>query len=113
MSLPFLLLRSKTKSVDVHYANLVMRSLLVFLAGFAEAAYGQSAYKQCGSELADPASLEVSKKLRNTQRVESSDLGSQSTHLRTDGLLIPTYLHVIESQDKAGFVTDGMLDAQV
>ncbi|EWZ79867.1 hypothetical protein FOWG_16029 [Fusarium oxysporum f. sp. lycopersici MN25] len=51
--------------------------------------------------------------MRTTQRAEQSTGKRSSLSRPAEGLRISTYLHVVESEDKAGFVTGKMLEGQI
>lgn len=87
------------------------RTLLASYAGLALVSQAAVAYEKCGSSDPEAEALEAAAKLRDAQRAEGSAL-----HRRDDvdeGLLITTYVHVVEDQQHAGFVTDGMVTDQV
>lgn len=75
--------------------------------------YAQHGQARCGSEAPEPEALSAGRNLQHLQRREDPDISYHALSKRDEGLLIPTYLHVVESEDKAGFVTDVMIDAQV
>lgn len=88
----------------------------VFSQGVAAAAYDK-----CGSSYPasypEPEALEAAARLRDAQRAEGGvalrrrqDDGEEEEE---DGLLITTYVHVVEDQLRAGFVTDEMINDQV
>ena len=69
-----------------------------------------AAYEKCGSSDPEPEALEAAARLRDAQRAEGAALQRRRDE---DGLLITTYVHVVEDQQHAGFVTDGMITDQV
>lgn len=76
-----------------------------------------AAYEKCGSSYPEPEALEAAARLRDAQRAEGGvalrrqEGGGGGGE--EDGLLITTYVHVVEDQLRAGFVTDEMVNDQV
>ncbi|KAL3299882.1 metalloprotease 1 [Colletotrichum asianum] len=61
-----------------------------------------TAQEECGSNFPEPEAIQAASSLRSAHRAEgfsSSFLGK-----RAEGLLIPTYLHVVEDEAHAGFM---------
>ncbi|KAF9873292.1 metalloprotease mep1 [Colletotrichum karsti] len=69
-----------------------------------------AAQEQCGSNFPEPEAVEAASALRAAQR--SQGFPSNFLGKRADGLLITTYLHVVEDEAHAGFVTEQMIDNQ-
>lgn len=67
-----------------------------------------AAREKCGSSDPDPEALEAAARLRDAQRAEGALRRRDG-----EGLLITTYVHVVEDTKNAGFVTDGMITDQV
>lgn len=84
---------------------------LLLLAGLALVPQAARAVEKCGSGNPDPEALEAAARLRDAQRAEG---GGALRHGRDgEGLLITTYVHVVEDTQHAGFVTDVMITDQV
>lgn len=79
-------------------------TLLAGLAIVSQAA----AREKCGSSVPEPEALEAAAGLRDAQRAEGVLQRRDG-----EGLLITTYVHVVEDTRNAGFVTDGMINDQV
>lgn len=71
-----------------------------------------AANEKCGSSEPEPEALQAAAKLRDAQRAEGTP-SRAALQRRDEGLLITTYVHVVEDQQHAGFVTDKMIDDQV
>lgn len=84
-------------------------TLLANYAGLALVSRSAVAYEKCGSSDPEPEALEAAARLRDAQRAE----GAVRRREDGEGLLITTYVHVVEDQAHAGFVTDGMITDQV
>lgn len=69
-------------------------------------------YEQCDSYSPPEEALEAARHLQEGEHLSQSQSASQRRS-RSEGLIIPTYLHVVESEELAGFVTDKMLNDQV
>lgn len=80
----------------------------LFLAGLAIVLQA-AAREKCGSSEPEPEALEAAARLRDAQRAEGAPLRRRDG----EGLLITTYVHVVEDTQTAGFVTDGMITDQV
>ncbi|RSL49190.1 hypothetical protein CEP54_012575 [Fusarium duplospermum] len=65
----------------------------------------------CGSGNPPDETLEAARSL--TKRHASTESRSATSQHVSKGIVVPTYLHVIESKKKAGLVTDEMLHDQV
>ncbi|KAF6829291.1 metalloprotease 1 [Colletotrichum plurivorum] len=70
-----------------------------------------AAQEKCGANIPEPEAVEAAWNLRAAHRAEGFSAGFLSK--RAEGLLIPTYLHVVEDAAHAGFVTDKMIDDQM
>lgn len=79
-------------------------TLLAGLAIVSQAA----AREKCGSSEPEPEALEAAAGLRDAQRAEGALRRRDG-----EGLIITTYVHVVEDTQNAGFVTDGMITDQV
>ncbi|GKT65753.1 metalloprotease 1 [Colletotrichum tofieldiae] len=79
-------------------------------AGLAMASLA-AAQEKCGNEEPGPEAYQAAVGLRAAQRAEG--LSASFLSKRTDGLLITTYLHVVEDEAHRGFVMDKMIDDQV
>ncbi|KAF4460336.1 metalloprotease 1 [Fusarium albosuccineum] len=89
-----------------------LKSILASL--FAAALAGQvAAQGQCGSARPASEAVKAARAMRSAQRAEESNEKRSIVSKRAEGLIIPTYLHVVESEEQAGFVTDKMLDDQM
>lgn len=86
-----------------------MRTEFLLLCGVFTLANGLG----CGVGAPDSEALGVAQQLQASSRRERAKIARSVASRQDEGLIIPTYFHVIESEDKAGFVTDRMLDAQV
>lgn len=82
-------------------------TLFANLAGLALVSQA-SAREKCGSSYPEPEALEAAAGLRDAQRAEGILQRRDG-----EGLLIKTYVHVVEDTRNAGFVTDGMITDQV
>ncbi|KAJ0120080.1 metalloprotease mep1 [Diaporthe amygdali] len=71
-----------------------------------------AANEKCGSSEPEPEALQAAAKLRDAQRAEGTP-SRAALQRRDEGLLITTYVHVVEDQQHAGFVTDKMIDDQM
>ncbi|KAK2007129.1 metalloprotease 1, partial [Colletotrichum eremochloae] len=80
------------------------------VVGLATASLGV-AQERCGSENPDLEAYRAAVSLRAAQRAEG--VSGQFLARRAEGLLITTYLHVIEDEEHRGFVTDKMIDDQM
>lgn len=82
----------------------------LFLANLAGLAFVSqaAAHEKCGSSDPEPEALEAAARLRDAQRAEGALQRRDG-----EGLLITTYVHVVEDAKNAGFVTDGMITDQV
>lgn len=69
------------------------------------------AQEKCGSGQPGPEAYEAAVALRAAQRAEG--LSPLFLHKRAEGLLVSTYLHVVEDEAHRGFVTDTMISDQV
>jgi len=87
------------------------RTLLANCAGLALVSQAAFAHEKCGSSDPEPEALEAAARLRDAQRAEGSVLRRRDEG--EEGLLITTYVHVVEDQQHAGFVTDVMITDQV
>jgi formate-dependent phosphoribosylglycinamide formyltransferase (GAR transformylase) len=67
----------------------------------------------CGSTNPPEEALEAAQSLGIGKRDISTHSRSSAYRQREKGIVIPTYLHVIESKKKAGTVTDKMINDQV
>lgn len=83
---------------------------LFFLAGLALMPQAARAVEKCGSGDPEPEALEAAARLRDAQRAEGDGLLYRRDG---EGLLITTYVHVVEDTQHAGFVTDVMISDQV
>lgn len=82
---------------------------LANLAGLAAlVSQAAAAHEKCGSGDPEPEALEAAARLRDAQRAEGALRRRDG-----EGLLITTYVHVVEDTKNAGFVTDGMITDQV
>lgn len=70
-----------------------------------------TAQEKCGSEEPAPEAYKAAVGLRAAQRAEGISAGFLGK--REEGLLITTYLHVVEDEAHRGFVTDTMINDQV
>lgn len=85
-------------------------TLLAHVAGgLALVSQAAAARDKCGSSDPEPEALEAAARLRDAQRAE----GALRRRDDGEGLLITTYVHVVEDTANAGFVTDGMITDQV
>lgn len=84
-------------------------TILANCAGLALVSQSAVAYEKCGSSDPEPEALEAAARLRDAQRAE----GAVRRREDGEGLLITTYVHVVEDQAHTGFVTDGMITDQV
>lgn len=65
---------------------------------------------QCGSEKPAPEALVAARRLHaEHEAAQNAGLSKRAD----DGLVISTYLHVVETQAEAGYVTYAMLEDQV
>lgn len=80
----------------------------LLLAGLAIVSQA-AAREKCGSSEPEPEALEAAARLRDARRAEGAPLRRRDG----EGLLITTYVHVVEDTRNAGFVTDGMITDQV
>ncbi|KXH34201.1 metalloprotease 1 [Colletotrichum nymphaeae SA-01] len=87
-----------------------LKSLLMRCAGLATASL-VLAQEKCGSEQPGPEAYGAAVALRAAQRAEG--LSASFLHKRTEGLLVSTYLHVVEDEAHRGFVTDTMISDQM
>lgn len=84
-------------------------TILANCAGLVLVSQSAVAYEKCGSSDPEPEALEAAARLRDAQRAE----GAVRRRQDGEGLLITTYVHVVEDQAHAGFVTDAMITDQV
>lgn len=70
-----------------------------------------AAQEKCGANIPEPEAVEAAWNLRAAHRAEGFSAGFLSK--RAEGLLVPTYLHVVEDAAHAGFITGKMIDDQV
>lgn len=77
--------------------------------GLALVSQAEAARDKCGSSDPEPEALEAAARLRDAQRAE----GALRRRDDGEGLLITTYVHVVEDTANAGFVTDGMITDQM
>lgn len=82
----------------------------LYAASLANQALGQG---QCDSTEPETEAIRATHDMRTAQPAEQSTGKRSSLSCRAEGLRISTYLHVVESEDKAGFVTGKMLEGQV
>ncbi|RSM18329.1 hypothetical protein CDV31_002848 [Fusarium ambrosium] len=71
------------------------------------------AQHQCGSVRPAREAVKAARSMRAAQRAEASNDQPSTLERRAEGLIISTYLHVVESEAQAGFVTDQMLADQM
>ncbi|KAK1624599.1 metalloprotease 1 [Colletotrichum phormii] len=69
------------------------------------------AQAECGSEQPGPEVYEAAVTLRAAQSAD--ELSSLFLNKRAEGLLVSTYLHVVEDEAHRGFVTDTMINDQM
>ncbi|WDK22799.1 metalloprotease 1 [Colletotrichum graminicola] len=86
-------------------------SLLANAAAVLEMASLAMAQEKCGSEEPGAEAYQAAVSLRAVQRAEG--LSAYVLAKRAKGLLIMTYLHVVEDEAHRGFVTDKMIDDQM
>lgn len=67
----------------------------------------------CGSSEPPPEALDVARGFQTARRARAEDGSSSAGVNRTETLVISTYVHVVETEEDAGFVTDQMLEDQV
>lgn len=85
-------------------------TLLANLAGLVVFVSPAAAGDKCGSSYPEPEALEAATRLRDAQRAEGALRRRRDDG---EGLLITTYVHVVEDTQHAGFVTDVMITDQV
>ncbi|EXL39338.1 hypothetical protein FOCG_18055 [Fusarium oxysporum f. sp. radicis-lycopersici 26381] len=71
------------------------------------------ASRHCGSHYAPEAAIRAAKSLKLEKRSRGGHAQLLGSYKRPEGLVIPTYLHVIESKKKAGFVKQQWLYDQM
>lgn len=67
----------------------------------------------CGSNNPPEEALEAARSLDIDRQSTGMQVRSALHNSPREGFVIPTYLHVVESKEKAGLVTDKMLHDQV
>jgi hypothetical protein len=85
-------------------------TLFANFASLALVSQAAVASQKCGSTDPVPEALEAAAKLRDAQRTEGA---GPRRDVNEEGLLITTYVHVVEDQQHAGFVTDKMIADQI
>lgn len=99
-----------TSTEPRHTATNMKTGTLLFLAGLALVSQAAGAVEKCGSGNPEPEAFEAAARLRDAQRAEGDGLLYRRDG---EGLLITTYVHVVEDTQHAGFVTDEMISDQV